>query len=55
MSRVKETCETLSDAFEEGELGMMETKAAELVRDMEASIARSQAFIEETNLLGGTT
>lgn len=37
----------------QGELGGIETNVAELVRDMEASIARSQAFIEEMNLLGG--
>jgi hypothetical protein len=36
-----------------GELSMIETNVAELVRDMEASIARSQAFIEEMQLLGG--
>ena len=36
-----------------GELAMIETNVASLIRDMEASIARSQAFIEEMNLLGG--
>lgn len=36
-----------------GELAMIETDVAELVRDMEASIARSQAFIEDMQLLGG--
>ena len=37
----------------QGELDGIETNVAELVRDMEASIARSEAFIEEMNLLGG--
>ncbi len=37
----------------EGELGMIETNVAALVRDMETSIARSQAFIEDMQLLGG--
>ncbi|MEM8768383.1 MAG: DUF2959 domain-containing protein [Pseudomonadota bacterium] len=37
----------------EGELGMIETNVAALIRDMEASIARSEAFIEEMQLLGG--
>ena len=37
----------------EGELGMIETNVAALIRDMETSIARSQAFIEEMQLLGG--
>ena len=36
-----------------GELGMIETNVAALIRDMEASIARSQAFIEDMQLLGG--
>lgn len=36
-----------------GELAMIETDVAALVRDMEASIARSQAFIEDMQLLGG--
>ena len=36
-----------------GELGMIETDVAALVQDMEASIARSPAFIEEMHLLGG--
>lgn len=37
----------------EGELGLIETNVAELIEDMETSIARSQAFIEEMQLLGG--
>ena len=37
----------------EGELGMIETNVAALVRDMETSIARSQAFIKDMQLLGG--
>ncbi len=37
----------------EGELGMIETNVAALIRDMETSIARSQAFIEDMQLLGG--
>ena len=37
----------------EGELSMIETNVADLIRDMEASIARSQAFIEDMQLLGG--
>lgn len=37
----------------QGELAMIETDVAALVRDMEASIARSQAFIEDMQLLGG--
>jgi uncharacterized protein YoxC len=36
-----------------GELAMIETDVAALIRDMEASIARSQAFIEDMQLLGG--
>jgi hypothetical protein len=36
-----------------GELGMIETNVAALIRDTGASIARSQAFIEDTQLLGG--
>jgi hypothetical protein len=36
-----------------GELAMIETDVAVLIRDMEASIARSQAFIEDMQLLGG--
>jgi hypothetical protein len=36
-----------------GELAMIQTDVAALVRDMEASIARSQAFIEDMQLLGG--
>lgn len=36
-----------------GELGAIETNVAALIRDMEASIARSEAFIEEMELLGG--
>jgi DNA-directed RNA polymerase subunit F len=39
----------------EGELGMIETNVAALIRDMETSIARSQAFIEDMQLLGGET
>ena len=37
----------------EGELGMIETNVAALIKDMETSIARSQAFIEDMQLLGG--
>ena len=37
----------------QGELATIETDVASLIRDMETSIARSQAFIEEMNLLGG--
>jgi hypothetical protein len=37
----------------EGELGMIETNVAALIRDMETSISRSQAFIEDMQLLGG--
>ena len=37
----------------EGELGLIQTDVAALVRDMEASIARSQTFIEDMQLLGG--
>lgn len=37
----------------EGELGMIETNVAALIRDMETSIAHSQAFIEDMQLLGG--
>lgn len=36
-----------------GELGMIETNVAALIRDMETSISRSQAFIEDMQLLGG--
>lgn len=36
-----------------GELAMIETDVAALILDMEASIARSQAFIEDMQLLGG--
>jgi len=36
-----------------GELGMIETNVAALIRDMEASISRSQAFVEDMQLLGG--
>ncbi len=36
-----------------GELAMIETNVASLIRDMESSIARSQAFIEDMQLLGG--
>jgi hypothetical protein len=36
-----------------GELAVIETDVAALIRDMEASIARSQAFIEDMQLLGG--
>lgn len=39
----------------EGELGMIETDVAALIRDMEASIARSQEFVEEMQLLGGNS
>ncbi len=37
----------------EGELDIIETNVAALIRDMETSIARSQAFIEDMQLLGG--
>lgn len=37
----------------EGELGMIKTNVAALIRDMEASIARSQKFVEEMQMLGG--
>ncbi len=37
----------------EGELGMIQTNVAALIRDMESSIARSEAFIEDMQLLGG--
>jgi len=37
----------------QGELDMIETNVAVLIRDMEASIERSQAFIEDMQLLGG--
>jgi hypothetical protein len=37
----------------EGELGLIENNVAALIRDMEASIARSEAFIEDMQLLGG--
>ncbi len=37
----------------EGELGMIETDVASLIREMEASISQSQAFIEDMQLLGG--
>ena len=39
----------------EGELGMIETNVAALIRDMEASIAQSQTFIEDMQLLGGNS
>ena len=38
-----------------GELAAIETDVAVLIRDMEASIAKSQAFIEDMELLGGTS
>ena len=37
----------------EGELAGIQTDVAALVREMETSIARSQAFIEDMQLLGG--
>ena len=36
-----------------GELGTIETDVASLIRDMEASISQSRAFIEDMELLGG--
>lgn len=39
----------------EGELGMIQTNVAALIQDMETSIARSQAFIEDMQLLGGAS
>jgi hypothetical protein len=36
-----------------GELGAIETDVAALIKDMEASIARSQEFIDQMQLLGG--
>jgi hypothetical protein len=37
----------------QGELAGIQTDVAALIRDMETSIARSQAFIEDMQLLGG--
>ena len=37
----------------QGELGSIRTDVAVLISDMEASIAKSQAFIEDMELLGG--
>ncbi len=37
----------------QGELGSIQTDVAVLIRDMEASIAKSQAFIEDMELIGG--
>jgi hypothetical protein len=39
----------------QGELETIQTDVAVLIRDMEASIAKSQAFIEDMQLLGGTS
>jgi len=39
----------------QGELGSIQSDVAVLIFDMEASIAKSQAFIEDMELLGGTS
>lgn len=39
----------------QGELGSIQSDVAVLISDMEASIAKSQAFIEDMELLGGTS
>ena len=39
----------------QGELDSIQSDVAVLIRDMEASIAKSQAFIEDMELLGGTS
>ena len=39
----------------QGELGSIQSDVAVLIADMEASIAKSQAFIEDMELLGGSS